>query len=1267
MKKIYFLVVTLCFFTTANAQIVNIPDANFKAKLLTASTTNYIAKDLTGNYFKIDTNSNGEIEENEALNVSTLNIQSSNISSLNGIDKFNNLVDLNCILNNLTVLDLLGNNKLEKLNCYGNDITNLNVANLITLKEINCGGNQLVSLNLSGLSNLKVLDCSPNRISNLNLLALTSLEILNCSYNVLTNLELSDLSNLKQINFSKNALTNINLTGLVNLERLDCLNNILTTLNITSLSNLRHLDCSGNQLTNLDLSGSSRISSLFFAQNKITAIDLSKLPNLFDLRFYENQITAIDFSGSTNITSIDGGNNPIESIDLSRLPYLTNLWLGYTPITTLDLSKSKGLYGFNVSSCPNLESINLKNGRAEDLSYIENQSDYYANKYDLRNFSNCPKLKYICGDKTDLESISQKIASYNYTNCEVGLCTSEINSPIVNIPDANFKAQLLGAGTTSNAVALDLNGNLLIIDANEDGEIEESEALQVKVLAVDNSEINSLEGIRSFTNLYELNCSVNQLQTLDLSGLTNLHDLYCNENQLQNLDLSGLTNLHNLYCYNNQLNTLNISGLTNLFYFNCDGNQLQTLDLSSLTNLDAISCNSNQLQTLNVSGLTKLTGIYCDKNQLQALDLTGLINLSVINCVGNQLQTLDVSNFLNLSELICSENKISNLNLKGLSNLEYLSFFKNQITAIDFPDSSKITYIQGGNNPIEEIDLSQLQNLKELWLGFTSLHSLDLSKSTQLTGFNVSNCPNLEYVNLKNSSKEDFNFLEPDLLEYYKIDCSNFSSCAKLKYICADESDLESISQKIVNYNYTNCNVGGYCSFDVAGANYTIQGSSRIDSNNNGCEVSDLEASNVKFTISDGTETGTLIANESGNYSINVKGGTYTITPSVENPDYFTVSPTSVVVDFPTDGSSVIRDFCIIPIDSHKDLEVTLIPLEVARPGFDSKYKLTYKNKGNVAQSGTVNLAFDDAVLDLVVANPVVSTQTVNNLSWNFSNLKPFETREIAFTLNANGPMETPAVNSGSILNYTATINSSNVDETPNDNTFVFNHVVVGSLDPNDKTCLEGDVITPNLIGEYVHYLIRFENTGDYAAQNIVVKDIIDLSKFDISTLVPTDASHSYITKISESNKVEFIFENVNLPFDDANNDGYIAFKIKTLPTLTVGDSFENTANIFFDYNFPVETNTAKTTYKTLGTQDFEFSNYFTLYPNPAKSILNISLKETIEIQSINIYNTLGQLVLFVPNAEKVSKIDVSNLTTGNYFIKINSDKGTSNTRFIKE
>ena len=252
-------------------------------------------------------------------------------------------------------------------------------------------------------------------------------------------------------------------------------------------------------------------------------------------------------------------------------------------------------------------------------------------------------------------------------------------------------------------------------------------------------------------------------------------------------------------------------------------------------------------------------------------------------------------------------------------------------------------------------------------------------------------------------------------------------------------------------------------------------------------------------------------------------------------------------------------------------------------------------------------------------------------------------------------------------MSFNALITPVTGDEKPVDNSSALRQTIVGSLDPNDKTCLEGDIITPSLIGEYVHYLIRFENTGTYPAQNIVVKDMIDLSKFDISTLVPTSSSHSFVTKISEGNKVEFIFENVNLPFDDANNDGYIAFKIKTLPTLVTGDSFDNEANIYFDYNFPVQTNKATSTFKaTLERSDFEFLNYFSVYPIPAHEVLNIAKTKEIEIQSISVYDILGQLVIALPNIKDASKIDVSNLRTGNYFLKIKSDKGSSSLKFIK-
>ncbi|WP_431241548.1 T9SS type A sorting domain-containing protein [Flavobacterium sp. P21] len=503
-------------------------------------------------------------------------------------------------------------------------------------------------------------------------------------------------------------------------------------------------------------------------------------------------------------------------------------------------------------------------------------------------------------------------------------------------------------------------------------------------------------------------------------------------------------------------------------------------------------------------------------------------------------------------------------------------------------------------------------------------------------------------------------------MEIWEADLT-FSSCPNLEYICVDQNNILRIQNLLKQYNYTKCNVNSYCSFVPGEAFYTVQGKNKIDVFNDGCDALDPFVSNLKYSISNGTLTDYLFSDNSGNYNITVQAGTYTITPLLENSEYFTVSPASLKLTIPLATNIDSRDFCISLKNPKPDLEITMLPLDVARPGFYTKYKIIYKNKGNIPQSGEISLSYDDAILDVISAVPQISSEKTNTLSWKFENLKPLEMKEILVDMNLNSPTETPPVNNNDILKLKAVISSEQIDITPDDNYFALNQIVVGAVDPNDKTCLEGNIIKPELIGEYVHYLIRFENIGTYYAENIVVKDMIDLSKFDISTLVPTSSSHSYIIKISEGNKVEFIFEKIKLPFDDAHNDGYIAFKIKTLPTLKVGDTFENEANIYFDYNFPILTNKASSTFKNLGTQDFEFSQYFNIYPNPVKDILNINSKVEVEKQAMSVYDMLGQLIIAIPHAENVSKIDVSKLQTGNYILKVKTNSGTSAVKFIKD
>jgi hypothetical protein len=155
------------------------------------------------------------------------------------------------------------------------------------------------------------------------------------------------------------------------------------------------------------------------------------------------------------------------------------------------------------------------------------------------------------------------------------------------------------------------------------------------------------------------------------------------------------------------------------------------------------------------------------------------------------------------------------------------------------------------------------------------------------------------------------------------------------------------------------------------------------------------------------------------------------------------------------------------------------------------------------------------------------------------------------------------------------------------------------------------------------------------------------------------------VTRINNE-KVEFIFQGIYLFFDDANNDGYVAFKIKTKPDLVLGDEFTNTASIYFDYNFPIITNTTSTTVTALSNQDFDFETNFTLFPNPAKEVLNIKTKTEMDVKSVSIYNTLGQIIMTTIHTEN-EEINVSNLQSGSYFIKVFTDKGSSTAKFIKQ
>ncbi len=229
------------------------------------------------------------------------------------------------------------------------------------------------------------------------------------------------------------------------------------------------------------------------------------------------------------------------------------------------------------------------------------------------------------------------------------------------------------------------------------------------------------------------------------------------------------------------------------------------------------------------------------------------------------------------------------------------------------------------------------------------------------------------------------------------------------------------------------------------------------------------------------------------------------------------------------------------------------------------------------------------------------------------------------------------------------------------DNVFRLENVIVGSYDPNDKTCLQGQYFHPDSVGKYVDFLIRFENTGNFAAENVVIKDIIDDKVFDVSSLLITDASHEVYTRIA-ANKVEFIFENIQLPFEDENNDGYVAFKVKTKSTLKLGDEMKNLADIYFDYNFPIRTNETKTTI-AIPSLTRDIKEEIAIHPNPVHEILYMD-NHTVWLKA-EMYDISGRLIK-VTGVDGFS-VDVSGLDSGSYILHLSDTEKRGRVKFVKK
>jgi uncharacterized repeat protein (TIGR01451 family) len=234
------------------------------------------------------------------------------------------------------------------------------------------------------------------------------------------------------------------------------------------------------------------------------------------------------------------------------------------------------------------------------------------------------------------------------------------------------------------------------------------------------------------------------------------------------------------------------------------------------------------------------------------------------------------------------------------------------------------------------------------------------------------------------------------------------------------------------------------------------------------------------------------------------------------------------------------------------------------------------------------------------------------------------------------------------------------------------------SYDPNEKdNAPEGidaaHVVLPNTP---LDFTIHFQNTGTDTAFKVVVIDSLS-NDLDLATLELGAGSHPYSTSLSGQGVavLKFTFSNINLPdstTDELNSSGFIKYKITPKASTPLGTQINNTADIYFDYNFPVRTNTAFVTlgnYLELSVNDSRITKAGSIifYPNPTSSSITLESSSNNLLDRVIISGIDGRVIksLGIGHSEKAT-VDLKELSAGIYFLDCLTANGSQKVKVVK-
>jgi Secretion system C-terminal sorting domain/Domain of unknown function DUF11 len=717
-----------------------------------------------------------------------------------------------------------------------------------------------------------------------------------------------------------------------------------------------------------------------------------------------------------------------------------------------------------------------------------------------------------------------------------------------------------------------------------------------------------------------------------------------------------------------RLKTLNITDALALTNIDILPLQLTNLNISNvplLSQLDALPLQLTNLYIYNAPSLNKLNAFLSDS--ITKLSLINVAIDSIKQVLPKELIDLYIKDD-SLKYIKVFSNKIRNINLIPQSYLKSEGWTSTLTLPTKMPDSLRTATIRGWQFTNKTFQFPD--SLNELILTHTNLEIIDFLPKK----FSRYYAPQLGY----NTKLRSIKFPEESLAGLRLDSTPELKCLPPLTKKCFNIYPLPSDPQAAYK-----CFVNNPFSYNEAGYE-TYQKYLCAKNNPNRCYTTKTFISGrithkgqdsivrfLKAIIKDSANRWVVTTlDSSGFYTAEIDSPMVTTFSPFANIPGLTSVPIKRTIDArDTIGANFINQDFIFGGD-FTDAAVTFHSGD-ARPGFSSISTLRLNNWGTSSVNGKLTLTIDPKQT-YEIAYPPPTTIVGNVLTWLVTNVPSTGSRSINITLKTlvNAPL-------GSYVNSTAVLSELNVqDLDTSNNRIVDARQVRGSYDPNDIT-VDKTLYTPkwgapqNALVPLI-YTIRFQNTGNADAINVVVVDTIP-DKLDIASYQEFNKSHDSKTELIKSGNntiIRWTFNYIYLPaasINEKGSHGFITFKLNNTPSKTnyARDSILNKGAIYFDFNPPIITNTAKTTFLISAMGEIG-RNTIKVYPNPTHDLINIDSEKSLD-GIATFTNLMGQIVaqkLIVGNSQVLS---MREFPKGLYIMTIKTKEGQWSTKVLKQ